>query len=641
MSLEKDTKILIVGLGVMGGGYAKALTDKGYSVSCITRSQKTLDYALAHGMVKSGAASPDSALISAAELIVIALYPQAAIDWVAEHGKYISKGTVVTDVTGVKGGVVEQIQALMPEGVEFISAHPMAGRESSGIEYSDPRVFLGANYIVTPTEKNSEAAIELCADLGRVLGFGRISVLPPEKHDSMIAFLSQLTHCIAVTLMTCNQSEGMERYSGDSFRDLTRIAKINDRMWSELFLANKTPLLKEMDGFIEEFKRLRTMIAEDNAEDMRAMMRLSTERRTKFDKPKSHIIPEEKEDTNMSMNFNRKLPIPMEIKEQYPVTPELEKCRDEQITELKKIFTGESDKFALIIGPCSADHEDTVIKYIHNLREVQEKVKDKILIVPRIYTNKPRTTGAGYKGMLHQPDPNSDPDMLKGIIAIRNLHIRAMRETGFACADEMLYPENHRYLSDLLAYVAVGARSVENQQHRLTASGMDIPVGMKNPTGGDLSVMMNSITAAQGSHTFLYRGWEVKSDGNPLAHAILRGYVDKRGVSHPNYHYEDLITLHDLYAAGGQSNPAVIVDTNHANSGKKYLEQPRIAKDVLHSCNCSADIRKLVKGLMIESYIYDGCQKISEDEILGKSITDPCLGWEKTERLIYDIADAL
>ncbi|MBE6677577.1 MAG: 3-deoxy-7-phosphoheptulonate synthase [Ruminococcaceae bacterium] len=641
MSLEKDTKILIVGLGVMGGGYAKALTDKGYSVAGITRSQKTLDYALAHGIVSKGAAFPDSALISEAELIVIALYPQAAIDWVAEHGKHIRKGALVTDVTGVKVGVVEKMQALMPEGVEYISAHPMAGRESSGIEYSDPRVFLGANYIVTPTEKNSEEAIELCADLGRVLGFGRISVLPPEKHDSMIAFLSQLTHCIAVTLMTCNQSEGMERYSGDSFRDLTRIAKINDRMWSELFLANKTPLLKEMDCFMEEFKRLRTMIAEGNTEDMRAMMRLSTERRTKFDKPKSHIIPEEKEDTNMSMNFNRKLPIPMEIKEQYPVTPELEKTRDEQITELKKIFTGESDKFALIIGPCSADHEDTVIKYIHNLREVQEKVKDKILIVPRIYTNKPRTTGAGYKGMLHQPDPNSDPDMLKGIIAIRDLHIRAMRETGFACADEMLYPENHRYLSDLLAYVAVGARSVENQQHRLTASGMDIPVGMKNPTGGDLSVMMNSITAAQGSHTFLYRGWEVKSDGNPFAHAILRGYVDKRGVSHPNYHYEDLVTLHDLYAAGGQSNPAVIVDTNHANSGKRYLEQPRIAKDVLHSCNCSADIRKLVKGLMIESYIYDGCQKISEDEILGKSITDPCLGWEKTERLIYDIADML
>jgi len=642
LTLDKNTQILIVGLGVMGGGYAKALTDKGYKVSCITRSQKTIDYAMAHNIISKGFAYPDPQIISEAELIIIALYPKAAIEWVKEYGKYFRKDAVVTDVTGVKGGVVESMQALMPEGVEFISAHPMAGRESSGVEYSDPRVFIGANYIITPTEKNTEEGIAICSELGRILGFGRISALTPEKHDAMIAFLSQLTHCIAVTLMTCNQSEGMERYSGDSFRDLTRIAKINDRMWSELFLENKAPLLKEMDAFIDEFSRLRTMIAEDNAEDMRAMMRLSTERRTKFDKPKTlKINTEEKDTSNMSMNFNRKLPIPMEIKEQYPVTADIEKIRDDQTNELKKVFSGESDKFVLVIGPCSADHQDTVIKYIHNLREVQEKVKDKIIIVPRIYTNKPRTTGAGYKGMLHQPDPNSAPDMLQGIIAIRNLHIRALKETGFACADEMLYPENYRYLSDLLSYVAIGARSSENQQHRLTASGLDIPVGMKNPTGGDLSVMMNSITAGQSSHTFLYRGWEVVSDGNPYTHAILRGYVDKRGVSHPNYHYEDLITLHDLYAKGGQSNPAVIIDTNHANSGKNYLEQPRIAKDVLHSCHCSNDIKKLVKGLMIESYIYDGCQKISEDEILGKSITDPCLGWEKTERLIYDIADAL
>ena len=342
-----------------------------------------------------------------------------------------------------------------------------------------------------------------------------------------------------------------------------------------------------------------------------------------------------------NMNFIRKLPIPMDIKEMYPVTSQMTAVKEKRDVEIRDIFTGKSDKFILIIGPCSADREDAVIEYILTLREVQEKVKDKILIIPRIYTNKPRTTGDGYKGMLHQPNPNEKPDMLNGVIAIRKLHMRALAETELSCADEMLYPENYRYLSDLLSYVAIGARSSENQQHRLTASGLDIPVGMKNPTGGDLSVMMNSITAGQSSHTFLYRGWEVVSDGNPYTHAILRGYVDKRGVSHPNYHYEDLITLHDLYAKGGQKNPAVIVDTNHANSDKNYLEQPRIAKDVLHSCRCSNDIKKLVKGLMIESYIYDGCQKISEDEILGKSITDPCLGWEKTERLIYDIADAL
>lgn len=639
MTLDKDTKILIVGLGVMGGGYAKALTAKGYNVNCITRTEKTLNYALEQGMVSGGASFPDPELISLADLIVVALYPGATVQWIDENKAHFKKGAVVTDVSGVKGCVVERIQALMPEGVEFISAHPMAGRESSGVENSDPHVFVGANYIITPTEKNSEAAVELCSELGRVLGFGRISVLSIEKHDEMIAFLSQLTHCIAVSLMTCNQSADMERYTGDSFRDLTRIAKINDRMWSELFIANKGPLLKEMDGFIAEFTRLRDMIAEDNTEDMRAMMRLSTERRSRFDKPKSIILSEEKDKSNMSMYFNRKLPIPMEIKERYPVTAAMEEIRDKQVIELKKVFSGESDKFILIIGPCSADHEDTVLKYICKLRDVQEKVKDRVLIVPRIYTNKPRTTGDGYKGMLHQPDPNSDPDMLKGILSIRDLHMRAIKETGFACADEMLYPENHRYLSDLLAYVAVGARSTENQQHRLTASGLDVPVGMKNPTGGDLSVMMNSITAGQHSHVFLYRGWEVKSDGNPYTHAILRGYVDKRGVSHPNYHYEDLMTLLELYNKSGLANPAVIIDTNHANSGKRYDEQARIAKDVLHSCSCNGEIRKLVKGLMIESYLYDGCRKIGDEEILGKSITDPCLGWEKTERLIYDIAD--
>ena len=340
----------------------------------------------------------------------------------------------------------------------------------------------------------------------------------------------------------------------------------------------------------------------------------------------------------MNMNFIGKLPIPQEIKKQYPITPELEAIKAERDVEIKKVFTGESDKFILVIGPCSADREDSVLDYISRLRNVQEKVKDKILIIPRIYTGKPRTTGDGYKGMLHQPNPDEKPDLIKGIIAIRDLHMRALRETGFTCADEMLYPDNHRYLNDLIGYVAVGARSVENQEHRLTASGLNVPVGMKNPTSGDISVMMNSITAAQHAHAFIYRGWEVQSTGNPLAHAILRGYVDEKGHSFPNYHYEDLLGLADAYAAKNLQNPAVIVDTNHANSGKKYLEQIRIAKDVLHSCRQNADINKLVKGFMIESYIEDGAQKIGEG-VYGKSITDPCLGWEKTERLIYDIAD--
>jgi len=342
----------------------------------------------------------------------------------------------------------------------------------------------------------------------------------------------------------------------------------------------------------------------------------------------------------MNMEFYRKLPIPKDIKEQYPLSPELAAYKEAEDLEIRKIFTGESKKFLLVIGPCSADNEDSVIDYILRLRTVQDKVADKIVIVPRIYTNKPRTTGDGYKGMLHQPDPNEHPDMLKGLLAIRSLHMRALRETGFSCADEMLYPENHRYLSDVLSYVAVGARSVENQQHRLCASGLDIPCGMKNPTSGDLSIMLNSITAAQHSHTFIYRGWEAKSLGNPLAHAILRGYVDEHGIAHANYHYEDLIALYDAYKAKGLQNMAVLVDTNHSNSGKKYLEQVRIAKEVLHSCRHSDDIRSYVKGLMIESYLEDGCQKIGEN-IYGKSITDPCLGWEKTERLIYDIADAL
>jgi len=340
----------------------------------------------------------------------------------------------------------------------------------------------------------------------------------------------------------------------------------------------------------------------------------------------------------MNMIFERKLPIPQEVKQQYPLSADLADVVDSRAKELKDIFEGKSDRIVLVIGPCSADNEDSVIDYIHRLRGVQEKVADKIFIVPRIYTNKPRTTGDGYKGMLHQPDPNEKPDMLKGIVAIRELHIRALKETGFSCADEMLYPENHRYLNDCLAYVAIGARSVENQQHRLTASGLDIPVGMKNPTSGDISVMMNSITAAQHKHTFIYRGWEVHSQGNPLAHAILRGYVNKYGQSMPNYHYEDLVHLAEGYANSGLINPAVIVDTNHANSGKKHLEQVRIAKEVLHSCRHDADVKRLVKGFMIESYIEDGAQKIGEC-VYGKSITDPCLGWEKTERLIFDMAE--
>ncbi len=342
----------------------------------------------------------------------------------------------------------------------------------------------------------------------------------------------------------------------------------------------------------------------------------------------------------MNMEFIRKLPIPMEIKKLYPFTAEMEQIKRERDEEIKNIFTGESDKFLVIIGPCSADSEKPVLDYIGRLRVLQDKIKDKIVIVPRIYTGKPRTTGDGYKGMVHQPNPEGKPDLLKGIIAIRELHMRALKETGFSCADEMLYPENYRYLNDVLSYVAIGARSVENQQHRLASSGFDIPVGMKNPTSGDISVMMNSITAAQHAHAFIYRGWEVQSKGNPLAHAILRGYVDERGNSYPNYHYEDLARLNEIYEKTGLANPAVIIDTNHANSGKKYLEQIRIAKEVLHSRSHNDDIKKLVKGLMIESYIEDGCQKIGEG-VYGKSITDPCLGWEKTEKLLLEMADRL
>jgi len=342
----------------------------------------------------------------------------------------------------------------------------------------------------------------------------------------------------------------------------------------------------------------------------------------------------------MQMEFKRKLPTPLEIKTQFPLSKEVMELKERRDLEIAEIFKGNDKRFLLIIGPCSADREDAVLEYMLRLAELQEKVKDKIYIIPRVYTNKPRTVGLGYKGMLHQPDPEKSEDMLEGIIAIRKLHTDVVEQTGFTCAEEMLYPENHRYLSDLLAYVAIGARSVEDQYHRIVASGIGIPAGMKNPTGGDLSIMMNSITAAQNSHTFLYRGWEVTSAGNEYAHAILRGYVDKFGRSHPNYHYEELQLVYDLYQKSEYKNPTVIVDCNHSNSGKKYKEQIRIAKDVLHSRRQSKDIEGLVKGLMIESYLEDGSQKIGEG-VYGKSITDPCLGWAKTERLVLDLADSL
>ena len=342
----------------------------------------------------------------------------------------------------------------------------------------------------------------------------------------------------------------------------------------------------------------------------------------------------------MSMNFHRKLPIPKEVKEEFPLTNRMVQVKAERDEQIRAAFDGSSDKFILIIGPCSADHKEPVLEYISRLRRLYEQVSDKMIIIPRIYTNKPRTTGQGYKGMLHQPDPEAKPDMYKGIVAIRDLHLSALRDYDFTCADEMLYPENYRYLSDLLSYVAIGARSVENQQHRLTASGIEAPVGMKNPTGGDLSVMMNAIVAAQSSHTFLYRGWEVTSDGNPYTHAILRGYIDYAGRNVSNYHYEDLLRVEEPYEKSNLTNPSVIVDTNHNNSGKKYLEQIRIAKDIVHSRNQNPDIKRLVKGLMIESYIEDGAQGTG-DHVFGKSITDPCLGWEKTERLILDLADKL
>lgn len=341
-----------------------------------------------------------------------------------------------------------------------------------------------------------------------------------------------------------------------------------------------------------------------------------------------------------NMNFKRKLPIPKEIKEQYPLTAGLAQVKARRDKEIADVFTGKSGRMVLIIGPCSADREDAVLEYCERLAKLQEAVSDKLVLIPRVYTNKPRTTGDGYKGLLHQPDPRKTSDMLEGVIAIRRLHTNVLANTGLPTADEMLYPDNYRYLSDLLSYVAVGARSVENQEHRLTSSGIDIPVGMKNPTSGDISVMLNSIMAAQHPHTFIYRGWEVDTTGNPLAHAILRGYVNKHGESMPNYHFEELERLYNAYTAKGLQNMALIVDANHANSGKKYQEQPRICKEVLHSCRHSGEIKSMVKGFMVESYLEPGCQKIG-DGVYGKSITDPCLGWEETIRLVQDIADLI
>ena len=340
----------------------------------------------------------------------------------------------------------------------------------------------------------------------------------------------------------------------------------------------------------------------------------------------------------MSFNFVKKLPTPAEIREQYPVSDAIIKAKAERDEMIRKVFTGESDKFLVIIGPCSADNEEAVLDYVHRLARVQEKVSDKLILIPRIYTNKPRTTGEGYKGMVHQPDPEKKPDMLAGILAIRHMHMRAVAETGLTAADEMLYPENWRYLSDILSYVAVGARSVENQQHRLTVSGIDIPAGMKNPTSGDISVMLNSVVAAQHGHDFIFRGWEVQTDGNPLTHTILRGAVDKYGKTIPNYHYEDLYRLYEMYQERKLLNPACIVDANHSNSGKKHMEQIRIVKEVMHSRTHSKEIENLVKGVMIESYIEAGNQKIGE-HIYGKSITDPCLDWDSSEQLIYTIAE--
>ncbi len=341
----------------------------------------------------------------------------------------------------------------------------------------------------------------------------------------------------------------------------------------------------------------------------------------------------------MSIEFIKKLPTPEEIKRILPVPENSQKIKKERDREIADVLTGKDDRLLVIIGPCSADNEDSVCEYITRLAKVNDKVKDKLLIIPRIYTNKPRTTGTGYKGIVHQPNPEKDTDFELGLLAMRHMHIRAIRETGLTAADEMLYPDNWGYVSDMLSYVAIGARSVEDQQHRIVVSGFDVPIGMKNPTSGDLNVMLNSIVAAQDAHTFTYRGWEVKTNGNKLAHAILRGSVNKHGNSIPNYHYEDLELLCDKYESRNLMNPACIIDTNHSNSGKNHNEQIRIAHEIMHSRAGNERIRKMVKGIMIESYLLEGCQEISDHMEHGRSITDPCLGWEASEKLLYELAE--
>ncbi|MBF0578400.1 3-deoxy-7-phosphoheptulonate synthase [Erysipelotrichaceae bacterium RD49] len=339
----------------------------------------------------------------------------------------------------------------------------------------------------------------------------------------------------------------------------------------------------------------------------------------------------------MSIHINHSLPDPELLKQEIPMSENAKAIKAKRDQEIRDIFEGKDDRFIVIVGPCSADNEESVLEYCHKLANLNEVVKDRLMIIPRVYTNKPRTTGDGYKGMLHQPDPNAEPDLLEGLKSIRRMHLRVLEETGLSTADEMLYPENRSFLDDVLSYEAVGARSVENQQHRLVASGIDIPVGMKNPTSGDFSVMMNSVTAAQHPHRFIYRSDDVQTDGNPLAHVILRGGVDKYGKTIPNYHYEDLKIVSDLYKKAGLKNPAVIVDANHSNSDKKYKEQIRICMDVMHNRKYHPEIHDLVKGVMIESYLIEGRQDICEDYVRGKSITDPCLGWEDTKKLILDI----
>lgn len=351
-----------------------------------------------------------------------------------------------------------------------------------------------------------------------------------------------------------------------------------------------------------------------------------------------HNIPKRKVESTMSFTFIEKLPTPDEIRQQYPLPQALAERKAERDREIREVLTGKSNKLLVIIGPCSADNEDSVCDYVNRLARINDKVSDKLILIPRIYTNKPRTTGEGYKGIVHQPDPEKQEDFLAGLIAMRKMHIRAIEETGLTAADEMLYPENWGYVSDILSYVAIGARSVEDQQHRLTVSGFDIPAGMKNPTSGDFSVMLNSVYAAQHPHSFIYRGWAVKTNGNDLAHTVLRGATNKHGNNTPNYHYEDLNRLMEMYDKMDLQNPACIIDSNHSNSNKQFAQQIRIVKEVMHSRRLNADIHRLVKGVMVESYIEEGCQKVGGG-VYGKSITDPCLGWADTERLIYDLAE--